>query len=130
MTTERKGSIFTIKLTYSQQKIGFVFLVVPIVCQERLNRTGENSESAKDVVDCLKVDPGITCPDPRIKFTLYNRWIGKSGLDISILKNGNTSHNFGRLININGPLKVIIHGLVIEYMTPELFLIKDGKKGI
>lgn len=47
---------------------------------------------------------------------------------MTLFENGTTSHFLKDLIDPRQHVKVIIHGVILEYMTPELYNIKNGKK--
>lgn len=93
----------------------------PVMGQQQ--RGGNNGTQG----ECIQVDSRAKCPDKRIKFVLFNRRTGKAGVEIALKQDGSTNRDFRNLFNINAPLKVIVHGIVTEYMTPELFVMRDRK---
>lgn len=84
------------------------------------NGTGEETTSRRK---CLEVDPQSQCPDKNIFFTLYSRRVDKAGVNISA-----PASSFPDIFKPSDAIKVVIHGIIVDYMTPELYDIKDGKR--
>lgn len=87
-----------------------------------IQRNRDNNQPEGRPKECLKVDPQYPCPDNRIQFILYNPSMGKDGVNVTYPVSAMRNH-----IGRNDSLKIIIHGIIIGDMTPELFEIKNGK---
>lgn len=74
-----------------------------------------------DSEGCLVIDTMNQCRDEMIQFTLYNRWLPRSGFNIS------GAEYLRKIFRPGDRLKVIVHGLIIDHMTPQLYEIKDGE---
>lgn len=114
--------LLIIKLT---SYLGSIFLLPTILAQLIIEADSTKSATGGG---CVAINETFKCPDQNIIFTLYNRRTQRTGLNVTLFENGTTNHNFAALIDPSQPVKVIIHGVILEYMTPELYHIKNGKK--
>lgn len=91
------------------------------------NEANLTSTRTPSYIECKHVKENLTCPDGKINYRLYNHGLPYGGIQISILPNGSNSHNLRILFNPKAPVKVIIHGIILDIMTPSLVGIKDGE---
>lgn len=105
---------------------GILLFTSPVIIgQQSLDNSARN-ETGEEITPqrkCLEVDPHSQCPDKNIFFTLYSRRVGKEGVNISA-----PASSFPDIFKTTDAIKVVIHGIIVDYMTPELYDIKDGKR--
>lgn len=79
------------------------------------------SGQQNNTTQCITVDPVTMCPDEKVYFTLYSRRINKQGINISA-----PASSFPNIFKPTDSIKVVLHGIIVDFMTPELYEIKDG----
>lgn len=109
--------------------LGILIGASSVSTQEQTSKkeTNATTSTTPSLIECHNVKENLTCPDEKIKYTLFNRGLPYDGIQISVLANGSNSHDFKSLFNPKAPVKVIIHGIILDIMTPSLVAIKDGE---
>lgn len=83
---------------------------------------GKKSNSTPSLTECHQVKANLTCPDEKISFTLYNRAHLSDGIKINA-----TSANLRSFFNLTAPVKLIVHGIILDILTPSLITMGFGE---